>query len=134
MRRQYAPLLGGNWDFKSNASPINLLDTASTSRHRFVHAGVEPNIWDADIALQAFDKITKFAKDRLVANLYTFPRTSFALLSESGLRRKNAWTRRMQLLVEEVEGKEGWLESFGRWMDFQPKVPEGIEGSPARRS
>jgi hypothetical protein len=116
LRRHYAPMLGGNWDFKSDASPIHAHDEVAQARHRYLHAGIEPSMQDADLALEAFSVVTEFAKDRLVARMYDFPRTTLLILGEPGLRRKNAWTRRFQKLVDEIVGEDDWLISFSDWI------------------
>ncbi len=120
LRRHFSPMLGGNWDFKSNASPIHIHDEVALARHRYLHAGIEPSMQDADLALEAFSVITEFAKDRLVTKLYDFPRTALLILGEPGLHRKNAWTRRFQKLVDEIVGEDDWLASFSNWMSASP--------------
>jgi len=116
LRRHYSSRLGGNWDFKSAASPIHIHDEVAHVRHRYLHAGIEPSMHDADLALEAFSVVTEFAKDRLVTKLYDFPRTALLILGEPGLRRKNAWTRRFQKLVDQIVGEDDWLISFSEWM------------------
>lgn len=117
LRRHYSPILGGNWDFKSTASPISVLNEVSSVRHRYLHAGVEPSLQDADLAMESFSVVSEFAKDKLVTKNYDFPKTSMMILGESGLRRKNAWTRRFERLLQEIENEPDWLISFADWMN-----------------
>lgn len=115
LRRHYAPILGGNWDFKSSASPINILNEVSIVRHRYLHAGVEPSLREADLALEAFTVVTEFAKDRIAIKNYDFPRTALLTLGEPGLRRKNVWTRRFERLLDEIVDEPDWIVTFAEW-------------------
>lgn len=116
MRSRFHGFLGGNWDFKSSSSPIHLLDEVADIRHRYLHAGVEPTFSDADMALEAYVEVTEFAKDRLAIKKYNFPRTTALIMGEPGLRRKDAWTRRYQKLLETIVSEDDWLKSFSTWV------------------
>lgn len=116
MRTKFSPFLGGNWDFKSSASPIHGLDDVANIRHRYLHAGAEPSMMDADKALEAFSVVTEFAKDRLAIKAYDFPRTAALIMGEPGLRRKNALTRRLQKKMNGILDEDDWVISFSTWV------------------
>jgi hypothetical protein len=115
MRTRFSPLIGGNWDFKSSSSPIHILGEVANVRHRYLHAGIEPTMMQADRALEAFSVVTDFAKDRLAIKKYDFPRTAALIMGEPGLRRKNAWTRRYEKLLHSIVDEDDWVISFATW-------------------
>jgi len=115
LRDRFHGFLGGNWDARSTSSPLQPLDDTARVRHRVVHAAYEPTQEEVDNAALAFSELSEFAKDRLIASKYSFPRTTMLLLGKSGLERKNAWSRRFERLAEVLVNEDDWLQTYTAW-------------------
>lgn len=103
LRRDYGPLLGGQWRPDRPITPVGRWVAATQSvRNRVVHAGHEPTPFESSEAARGAEGLEAFVLQRLAERRYRYPKTALSVLAEPGLRRRNMWSGRMKALADEL--------------------------------
>lgn len=126
--RYFPPRLGGGWDSGSKSPAGAYLRELVRLRHRVVHAGHEPTTNEIEGGWTALFVLEHYLGDRLAAgqNLKRYTRTAMAWMAESGLRRRNRWTRHVEALVSDPS-EPNWVNAFARWRHH---VDRALHDSP----
>jgi hypothetical protein len=97
LRRNYGPLLGGQWHADRPLTPVGRWVAATQSvRNRVVHAGHEPTPFESAEAARGAEGLEAFVFQRLAERRYRYPKTVLSVLAEPGLRQQLrivAWQR-----------------------------------------
>lgn len=135
VRRELPNRLGGPWDL-TRRDPIGAWaqDVASL-RHRVAHAAYTPTEEEARRSFDGVSALVTHLCDRLASPevMKNYPRTALALAAKGGLRRRNAYTKRIRELQNDPS-EVMWTEAFYRWREAwrrtrqdqtaQPRVPD----------
>lgn len=137
LRKDLAPRLGGPWDV-SRRNPIGVwAQDVASPRHRVAHAAYTPAKEEARRSLDGVNGLVTHLCDRLASPevMQKYPRTALSLAGAEGLRRRNAYTRRIREL-ETDPTEVPWTETFYRWREAwrrtrqdltaQIRVPDGM--------
>jgi hypothetical protein len=108
--------LGGDWDPNGEGAVGRYFARVTDLRNRVVHTGLIPTRDEALVAEAAVGELESFLADRLAAdeNRNRYPRTALALMGRPGMERRNAFTRRIQELGDDVREPD-WIEAFKRY-------------------
>ncbi|WP_146044444.1 hypothetical protein [Amycolatopsis sp. BJA-103] len=123
IKREYSSRFGGSWD-TSKPGPIRAWSTrVADLRNRIVHGAYIPTALEAQLAGEAVTSLTTFLCDRLSSQntLRRLPRTALALAAESGLRRRNAFTKSI-LALQQDRSEPPWDETFKRWRNATSRI------------
>lgn len=115
VRSEYHPRLGGNWGPSSH--PIEAWRRhIALVRNRIVHAGHEPDLEAARLAVEATSELGEFVTTRLVeeSTIGRYPRTALKALGELELRRRKRFSKRIERLAHD-SNEPNWDSTFGRW-------------------
>ena len=114
--RHFPNRLGGGWDPGSRTPAGQYLRDLVRLRHRVIHAGHEPSEQELESAWASLIDLEGYLGDRLAhpRNLNRYTRTAVAWMAESGLRRRNRWTKRVRELTKDSR-EPNWIETFKRW-------------------
>lgn len=108
-KNQFHTRLGGNWSGKAT-SPVGKWRTGLVLlRHHIAHTGLLPDREDADQALAAYEDLRRHVLDRLAASMRRYPNTVALFLSEAGLKRRGAWTKKARQIAS---GPSETLQNF----------------------
>jgi hypothetical protein len=135
VRQELPARLGGPWDV-TRRNPIGVWaqDVASL-RHRVAHAAYTPTEEEARRSFDSVNALVTHLCDRLASAevLNNYSRTALALAGVAGLRRRNAYTKRIRDL-ENDPSEVSWTETFYRWREAwrrtrqdrtaQPRAPD----------
>ncbi|MBB2893730.1 hypothetical protein [Flexivirga oryzae] len=131
VRSELPSRLGGPWDMtRRNAIGVWAQEVAAL-RHRVVHAAYIPSRAEAEAAVRGVNRLVSHLCDRLAAQdiLSKYPRTALSLACEDGLRRRNAYTRRLSELQNDRR-EVPWHETFVRWREAWRRTRQDIDGKP----
>ena len=129
--RNFPLRLGGGWDQASRTPGGRYLRDIVRLRHRVVHTGHEPTASELEAAWSALFELEEYLGDRLTvgANLKRYTRTAMAWMAETGLRRRDRWTKHVQRLVEDPN-EPNWVDTFNRWRLHVDRALEPDAGPP----
>lgn len=94
VRTQYHGRLGGNWATTARAAVGKWRSQLALLRHHVAHTGLLPEREDAEQALAAHRSLRGFVLDRLTASMRRYPTAVGMFVSEAGLKRRGAWTKK----------------------------------------
>lgn len=138
--KEIAPRLGGPWDLTGSSPPGHWFQRVADLRNRVAHTGYTPDMDEASEAVATVNELVTHLCNRLAHqnNLSTYPRTATALVSNRGLQRRGALTKKVRA-VQNDPMEPNWAETFNRWKETwrrcrmdrtgRPRQPE-----PARAS
>jgi len=115
VRTKYHDRIRGNWTTNAN-SPVERWRTRLVLlRHRVAHAGISLDRDQAEEALAAHREFREHLLNRLTASIGRYPRAAALLVTENGLRRRGAWTRKAREAVEALDFDT--IQAFTAWRD-----------------
>jgi len=131
VRTELPSRLGGLWDFNHTGAIGDWARSVAALRNRVAHAGYTPNEDESRAAMAALNALVTHLCDRLASPqiLRNYPRTALALAGEDGLRRRRAFTRRIQLLQEDPN-EVRWVETFSRWRESWRRTRQDLTTTP----
>lgn len=128
IRSEYHPRLGGQ-DWRTDAGPIqDWQASVAHPRHRVLHAGHQPALAEAQRAIQGLDRLEEFLAIEVTRKTARHPVTAVSLLAEPGLRRRNAFTKRVRKVLADPD-QVPWRETFQRWHQSVARQRADAEGS-----
>lgn len=108
--------LKGSWDYSKVDALIAWDTDVRAARNRVLHAAGLPSLRLADRSIDAMYSLINLTLDRLcdgpVRNRY--PMTALMMARETGLKKRGAWTRKLQVSTTRVRHLE-LLDAFERW-------------------
>lgn len=116
VRTRYHNRIGGNWATNRNPTLGRWHSQLVLLRHSVAHTGLLPERHQVDQALEAHRALRTFLLDRVTASMHRYPKTVALFVTEAGLRRRNAWTRRAREAVEAADMDT--LHDFTAWRDL----------------
>jgi hypothetical protein len=117
LRTRYHPFLGGNWSSDDPASITAQISTVARVRGQVVHAGNQPDEYEARQILSEAQRLINVLKDRTFTQLHRFGRTNFVILGVEDLKHRGGWTRRMRELIgDPVKARQSILSSYRTWL------------------
>lgn len=133
VQQEIAPRLRGPWDLKSDNPPGRWYQRVADLRNRVAHTGYTPEMDEAAKALTTVDELVTHLCNRLAHqnNLSTYPRTAIALVSNEGLQRRGALTKKVRALQDDPMEPD-WAETFNRWKETWRRCRTDITGQPRR--
>ena len=97
---------------------MNHVFKCSNLRNRVVHTGHVPSESEAIDALEAAHDAERFVKDLLVGKCLEYPRTALLVLGIDGLKKRNAWTKKLEQLAEGgLLDEPLYLDSYRNWLN-----------------
>lgn len=116
VKRQFSSRLGGQWDLSSPNAVTLWHREVAVLRHRIVHGAYVPTPGQASLAITRVEELVEHLCDRLAdkRRRQVYPRTTLALVGESGLRRRNAYSAALAALQQDPS-EPLWDETFARW-------------------
>lgn len=129
--RNFPRRLGGGWDPNARTPAGNYLRDLVRLRHRVIHAGHEPTADELEAAWKALFAFEHYLGDRLAAgrNLNRYPRTAFAWMADTGLKKRSRWTRHVRELTVDPS-EPNWVDTFARWTHHVDRVVAGAAQDP----
>lgn len=111
-----AERLGGRWERKGTGPVAEWSRDAANLRNRVVHGGYRPTYDEVELARKSIVALQHFIFDRLAVKSDQYKRSSITLLGEDGLRRRNAWTRKLeQFAADDAPVESNWATEFRDW-------------------
>lgn len=117
VRREFHPRLKGDWDTSQPGPVGNWWHHVAKLRNRVVHGAYTPTDDEIELATSAATALVTYIGDCLIERLTgegKYRLTALALLGESGMRRRNAWTRRSRDAAKRFEEEDLWSLA-ARW-------------------
>jgi hypothetical protein len=115
---ELAPRLGGSWDQSGVGAIGRWRRDLADVRNRVVHRGYRPSEEQGNCAIAAGEAVDELVRERLAKHCFQYPRTALLLLGEPGLRKRDAWTRRMQeVAYSSHEDSDSWQVAYVAWRD-----------------
>lgn len=116
VRSNYHGRLGGVWNDAVGGPVQRWRTSVAVARNRVVHGGAEPSRKEADEAVAATRELVAWVISRLTTPsvMAQYPHTTLAVVGESGLRRRNAYTKRMAAAAHRAMNEQ-MHEVFSRW-------------------
>lgn len=117
LKTRYHDHLGGNWDPNIPTSITAQVNKIGTTRHRVIHAGYQPNEYEARQLLTESRQLIDRLKDRIFIQLHKFGKTAFIVFGSQALKDRGGWTKRMRELIgDETEAQQTLLASYRTWI------------------
>jgi hypothetical protein len=113
VRSQYQKRLGGQWATEKVGIVGSWREDLVLLRHMVAHAGYRPNQEQAWRAFSAHEELRKYLLDRLAEKRNKYPLTAGILISEAGLRRRDAWTNKIRKIWAETDAER--VIEFAVW-------------------
>lgn len=113
-KTRFAPLIGGNWNFKTSVPLKTWMEQVAKPRHRIVHAGDRVDGCAADNARNATNGLFAFVAELLVKRGIDYPKTMSLLLGHQSLHRYGGEHTDL-LLAAHQEHNDMWEREFGEW-------------------
>lgn len=123
--------LHGSWDRTASNAIGHWHKHVAALRHRVAHAAYTPTKEEAVQSFESINALVTEVCDRLAAPRVRnrYPRTALALAGETGLRMRNAFTRRVRD-VQQGTSEVPWVETFLRWREAWRRVHQDLSGKP----
>jgi hypothetical protein len=131
IKADYSVRLGGFWDTRRNGPIRDWHKLIAHMRNRVAHVAYTPTFNECATAWEALDALVKYVSDRLARpeRLRLYPRTALAIMGEPGLRRRQAYNRRLTELLDS-QSEPLWLPTYERWHQTFRRLRSDLQGDP----
>lgn len=113
-RKQLGPLIGGNWNDRTQRDLGDWQSRVAHLRHQTIHGGYVPTLDEAQAAVETSDRLRDYAASVLIKRLKKFPRTALMLIGSQALEVRGQLTNVVRREIESGRAAD-WGERFVRW-------------------
>lgn len=119
IKSDYSKFLGGqSWSIDSGTVGQWYKD-CYLLRHRVIHGGYFPKYRESLSSIRSTTNLISFVLDSVCECKTKYPRTTWMLLGENGLLKRNSYSNKYKMIFREIVDKEpAWRQSYATYRDL----------------